>query len=91
MAEAVHIARTENEACTELEGVFAKFVLAMTGGIGPFARDSVVPTHQVKKVRALQFGGAICSAVSVNQKRKCDASLFAEYARIVKIAHADRR
>jgi hypothetical protein len=45
----------------------------------------------VKQVRALQFCGAVCGAFYVNQERKCDAGLFAERARIVKIAHSNRR
>ena len=87
MAEAVDIAGTKNEAGAKLEGIFAEFVLAMAGGIGAFAGDSVVATQEVKEVRTLQFGGAVCCALRINEKRKRDASLFAEYARVVKIAH----
>jgi hypothetical protein len=91
VAEAVHIAGTKNETSAELERIFAEFVLAMAGGVGAFARDSVVATQQVKQVRTLQFGGAVRSAIHIDEKRKCDASLFPECARIVKIAHPNRR
>ena len=91
MAEAVHVAWTENEACAELKRIFAKFMLAVPSGVGALARDSVIPTQKMKQVRTLQFGGAVGSAVRVNQKRKCDASLFAEQPRVAKVAHADRR
>jgi hypothetical protein len=90
VAEAVHIARTENEASAELEGIFAEFVLAMAGGIGAFARNGVSATQKVKQVRALQFGGAVRGAIHIDEKRKCDVSLFPECARIVKIAHPNR-
>ena len=45
MAEAVHIARTENEACAELERIFAKFVLAVAFRVGAFARGGVRATQ----------------------------------------------
>jgi hypothetical protein len=91
MGEAVDVARAENEACAELERIFAEFVLAMAGGVGTLARNGVIATQKVKQVRALQFGGAVCGAFYINEKRKCDASLFAECACIVKIAHSNRR
>jgi hypothetical protein len=91
VAEAVHVAWTENEACAELEGIFAKFMLAVTRGVGALARESVIATQKVKQVGTLQFSGAVGSAVRVNQKRKCDASLFAEQPRVAEVAHADRR
>ena len=91
MAEAVHITRTEDEAGAELERIFAKFMLAVASGVGAFARDSIVATQQVKQIGALQFGGAIGGALRVNQKRERDAGLFTKEARIVKIAHPNRR
>jgi hypothetical protein len=63
----------------------------MAGGVGAFARDSVVATQQVKQVSSFQVGGTVGGAVRVNQKREGDAGLFAEEARVLKIAHADRR
>ena len=59
-------------------GFSPKFVLAVAGGIGTFARNGVGATHQVKQVRALQVGSAVCDAFHIDQKRKRDASLFAE-------------
>ena len=91
MAEAVHIAGIENEASAELKRIFAEFVLAMAGGVGAFARDSVVATQQVKQVRALQFDGAVRGAIHIDEKRKRYAGLFPECARIVKIAHPNHR
>lgn len=91
MGKTVDIAGPKNEARTELEGIFAELVLAKTGGIGTLARNSIVTTQQVKQIRAFQFGGAVCGAFHINEKRKCDASLFTECARIVKIAHPNRR
>ena len=91
MGEAVDIAGAKNEACAKLERIFAEFVLAMAGGIGTFARNSIIATQEVKQVCALQFGGAVRGAFHVNEKRERDASLFAECTRIVKIAHPNRR
>jgi len=91
VAEAIDVAWTENEACAELKRIFAKFMLAVPRGVGALARDSVIATQKMKQVRTLQFGGAVGSAVRVNQKRKCDASLFAEQPRVAEVAHADRR
>ena len=91
MTEAVDISWAKDKAGAELEGIFAEFVLAMAGGVGAFARNSIVATQQVEQVRAFQLGGAVCGAFGINEKRKCDASLFAEYTRIVKIAHPDGR
>jgi hypothetical protein len=91
MGEAVGIAWAEDEACAELERIFAEFVLTMTGGIRTFARHGIIAAQEVKEVSPLQFGGAVGSAVGINQKRKCDAGLFAEQARVAEVAHADRR
>jgi hypothetical protein len=91
MRKAVDVARAKDEARTELEGIFAEFVLAMAGGGGTFARNGVIATQKVKQVRALQFGGVVCGAFYINQERKCDAGLVAECARIVKIAHTNCR
>ena len=52
---------------------------------------ALVATQQVKQVRALQFGSAIRGAFHINEERERDASLFTEYARIVKIAHTNCR
>jgi hypothetical protein len=45
MREAVSIPRAEDEARTELERIFAEFVLSVSGGVGAFARDSIVTTQ----------------------------------------------
>lgn len=66
-------------------------MLAVTRGVGAFARDSVAATQQMKQVSALQFGSAVGGALRINQKRKRDAGLFAEETRVAEIAHADRR
>lgn len=66
-------------------------MLAVTRGVGAFARDSVAATQQMKQVSALQFGGAVGGALCINQKRKRDAGLFAEETRVAEIAHPDRR
>jgi len=52
MGEAVDIAGTKNEARAKLERIFAEFVLAMAGGVGTFASDSVIAAQQVKQVCA---------------------------------------
>jgi len=91
MREAVDIAGGKNEACSELEGIFAKFMLTVARGVGTLARNGVVAAQQVKQVRALQFGGAVCGAFHIDEERKRDAGLFPECSRIVKIAHPNRR
>jgi hypothetical protein len=91
MRKAVDVARAEDEACAELEWIFAQFVLAVAGGVGTFARNGVIATQKVKQVRALQFCSVVCGAFHINQERKRDASFFAECACIVKIAHSNRR
>jgi hypothetical protein len=52
MGETVDIAGAKNEACAELERIFAELVLAMAGRVGTFARDSVIAAQQVKQVCA---------------------------------------
>lgn len=91
MGEAVDIARAKDEACAELEWVFAQFMLAMAGSIGTFARNRIIATQQVKQISAIQFGGAVCDAFHINQKRKRDSSLFPKCTGIVKIAHPNCR
>jgi hypothetical protein len=91
MGEAVDAAGAKDEACTELEWIFAEFVLAVAGGVGTFARNCVIATQQVKQICALQFGCAVCGAFYINQERKRDSSIFPECTGIVKIARSNRR
>ena len=88
--EAIDIAGAEDKTRAQLKGIFAEFVLAVSCGVGTFARDCVVATQQVKQVSALQFNGTVSGAVGVNEKRKGDAGLFTEYPRVTEIAHTDR-
>jgi len=91
-AEAVHIGPGPKiKLAPSWKGFSPSLCWRWPAAVGAFARDSVVATQQVKQVRTLQFGGAVRGAIHIDEKRKCDVSLFPECARIVKIAHPNRR
>jgi hypothetical protein len=86
---AVHIAGSEDKTSAELKRIFAKLVLAVSGGAGALARDLVVLPKYMKQVRMAQISGFECLTLLVYQKRKLDAGLFAEQARVVHIGQSD--
>ncbi len=89
MDEEVAIARSENETAAKLEWVFSELKLAVAGGAGAPARGGIIAAEQVEKIGGDQVCGAVGFAAFVNKQRKRDAGIFAEVARIEKIAQTD--
>ena len=85
----IEVAGTEDEASTELERIVAQAVLLMTGGSCPVPRDSIFGPQEMEQGSGSQARRAICLPALVDQKRKRDAGLFAEEARIVPVAQPD--
>lgn len=89
MREQIHIAGAEHEASAELERVLAEFTLLMAGGFGSIPVGGVVGTKKMKNVRAAQVGGAIGSAMFVDEQRKMNAGVLAEHAGVIRVGQAD--
>ncbi len=89
MGEAVHVARAEDEASSQLERVSSQFVLRLSGGFGAGASLGVVAAQQVQQVGALELEGVVGFALFVNEQRKSNARFFAKCAGINAITEPD--
>ena len=89
MSVEVDVAGTENETPTELKRIRAQPMLPMAGcgSAGPGFR--IVTSKQVQKIRRLEAGSTIRTAILVNEQRKCDSSLLAKEASVTNIAKTD--
>lgn len=57
--EMVHVSRTKNETASQLERIFAHFVLAMPGCFRSFASQAIHFPEQMKQISLLQVQGPI--------------------------------
>ena len=89
MGEAVHVARSEDETATQLEGIPSEFVLGMAGGFCAAAGLGIVASQEMKQVRALELHGGIGFALLVNEEREGDAGFFAESTSVEAVAEPD--
>lgn len=95
MGEAIHVARTKDEATAKLEWtfklewIFAEFVLAVPGTLGALARRGVVGAEQVEEIRFAKSGGLVHLAVFVDEQREGDLGLLAEVAGVISAAEPD--
>jgi hypothetical protein len=96
MREAIHIARTKDEAPAKLktmfklEWIFDQVVLAVPGRLGAFALTQVVGAEQVKEIRFAETGGFVHFGIVVDEERECDPDLVTELAGVSKSAESDR-
>ena len=91
MGENVDVARREDEAPAELEGIFSEFDLFVSGGFRAPAGFGVIATKNVENVCAAQASGMIGETVFIDQQGERDAGVFAENPGVVTVAQADRR
>ncbi len=80
MGEDVHVARAEDETSSQLEGVFPKFVLRVSGGFGASASFGIVASQKMQQVSALEFHDIICFALFVNEQGKGNSHFIAKSA-----------
>jgi hypothetical protein len=87
----INVAGSEDEAATELEGIFGELVhvLAMSAGFGALAPSHVVTAKDMQQVRLAESGGFVSLAVGVDEQRKRDAAVFAETAGVIDVAESD--
>lgn len=96
MGEAIHVARTKDEATPKLEWtfklewIFAEFVVAVPGGLGPPARRGVVGAEQVEEICLAKSGGLVHPAVFVEEQREGDPGLLVDLAGVISAAEPDR-
>ncbi len=89
MGVAVYVARTEDEASPQLEGVLAEPVLAVTGGSRPLPCRHVVAAEEMEQGGIAEARRAICLPPLVNQQREGDAGVLAEEAGVMQVAKSD--
>jgi hypothetical protein len=89
MGVKIHVARTEDEAASELKRIRAQTALAVAGCSRPRPRRRIVRAKQVQNIRLPQTRGAISEPLLVNQQRERDAGFFPELAGVVPIAESD--
>jgi hypothetical protein len=89
VGHAVHIAGSENETPSQLERIFSQFVLTVSSGLGPLARECVVFAKKVKQRGFLKAESAIGFALLIDQQWKRDSRFFAEGAGVMDIAQAN--
>jgi len=66
VGEAIDVARREDEAGAQLEGMGAEFMLAMAGGAGAFAALEVVRASEVREIGDAQCGDFVGLAALVD-------------------------
>ncbi len=89
MGVAIDIARTEDKAAPELEGIVSHAVLSMACGACPLPGGRVGAAEKMEQGSVLQARGAIGFAVLVDQERECDACLLAEETGVVAVSEPD--
>lgn len=89
MHEQVFISRSKDEAAAELEGIFAQFVLFMSGRLGALAGLHVVAAQKMEQGSILQFNGFVGFALLVDQQREIDAGFLAEELGVAHVTQSD--
>ena len=89
MDEQVPIAGGEDEAGTQLEGIFAQGVLAVASSRGLFACGRIVPPQEVAQVGLPEVRGLVGAARFVDQQGEGDPGLLAEAAGVGGAAQPD--
>jgi hypothetical protein len=95
VGEAIHVARTKDEAAAKLEWmfklewIFAESVLAVSGRLGALARPGVVGAEQVEEIRFAKSGGLVHLAAFVDEQGEGNLGLLAEVAGVISPAESD--
>jgi len=89
MGKSIQVARAKDEASSQLEGVFAQFVLRVAGSLGASASLGVVASQQVQQIGALEFHGIVRFTLFVNEQREGDPGLVAKSARVDAVTKPD--
>lgn len=91
MGVAIHVARTENEAPAQLEGILAETMLLVAASPCPRSGHGVVTAKEMKDGARSQARRAIRLASLIDQEREGDAGLLAKDLCVVPVAQADGR
>jgi hypothetical protein len=89
VGKAIDVARSEDEAAAELQGIAAEFVLLMAGGAGVLAALEIVTADEVQDIGRGQVGGGVSLTLSVDQQREIDVRFLAEDAGVIGVAETD--
>lgn len=90
MRIAVHIARSKDEAASELKRILPQLMLPESPALRALPRLRVVPAQQMKQISGLQSSRVISLPFFVDQQRKCDAGLFTKQRGVTSISQPDR-
>ena len=91
MGVAIEVAGTKDEAAAKLEGVLAKLMLPVAGGLGPLPGCRVVAPKEMEQGSAAEAGGAVRFPLLVDQEREGDAGFLSENAGVVPVPKPDGR
>lgn len=90
MDVAIHVARAENEAASELERILAQADLFVAGCLRTLAGLGVIRSKQVQDIRVAETRCSISLAVFVDEQREFDSSLLSKETRIVAVTKSNR-
>jgi hypothetical protein len=89
--EQIAIARSEDEAGSELEGIFPEALLAVARRPGPRSCFGIVAAEEMKQVPRFQLRSSVGGPLGIDQQRERNAGFLAKQAGIVQIAQSNRR
>ena len=87
--EKILVPGRKHKAATKLQRIFAKAMLLVSCGLGPFACLQVVFAQQVEQGSVAQAHGFVGFALVIDQERKLDTGFLAEELGITSIAQSD--
>jgi len=88
--KAIDIPRSEHKAAPELKWVLPQTMLAMSSGLGAFARRGIVLAQHVKHGSLAESNRGVGLALFVNQQREGDLGVLAEVPGVPEVAKAYR-
>jgi len=88
--EKVFVAWCEDETAAQLEGIFAQFVLFVSGALGAFAGLHVIAAKQMEQGSVAQLHRFVGFAFFVDQQGEVDAGFLAKEFGVAHVAQSDR-
>jgi hypothetical protein len=86
----VNVAGREDEASSQLEGVFPQLVLPVARSLCAGPRHAVIVPQEVQQRTDSKVDGAIRNSIRIDQEREVDARVFPEQASVLHVAQSNR-
>jgi len=88
MAVTIYVARSEDKAAAQLEGILSQLMLPMATRPRPVAGRLVFAAEHMHQIRVAQTRGAVCLALLVDQQGERNSTVLAKLARVVGVAES---